>query len=292
MKKDLLPCSVSCPKPDAVEIEKYVKVSKTCHLLRAERSQDVYVSCTDVYPTYSSHSRQCAVCFVEDNTESNTSLHGVSWAVTAVETSPFCLVPCDLVQGQITLHYRHCPVQCGMLSSIPGLHPPAATSTIPQWQPKLSPDDSGAPWEQHRPWLRPAEMEESWETWVQPGLAAVCPVDMGQVIWPFSTLVPFLLNKGVEWNDSLGSSSLNVLCQQSTIKVFIDLAAVLSLKKRLGDFPGGPLARLHAPNTGGLGLIPDQGTRSHMPQLRACIPHLKIWSAATETWGGQINIKK
>ena len=27
--------------PIAVEIEKYVKVSKTCHLLRAERSQDV-----------------------------------------------------------------------------------------------------------------------------------------------------------------------------------------------------------------------------------------------------------
>ena len=26
--------------------------------------------------------------------------------------------------------------------------------------------------------------------------------------------------------------------------------------------------RLHAPNAGGLGSIPDRGTRSHMPQLR------------------------
>ena len=28
--------------------------------------------------------------------------------------------------------------------------------------------------------------------------------------------------------------------------------------------------RLHAPNVGGLGLIPGQETRSHMPQLRHC----------------------
>ena len=30
--------------------------------------------------------------------------------------------------------------------------------------------------------------------------------------------------------------------------------------------------RLHAPNSGGPGLIPGQGTRSLMPQLRACMP--------------------
>ena len=29
-----------------------------------------------------------------------------------------------------------------------------------------------------------------------------------------------------------------------------------------------PWLRLHAPNAGGLGSIPDQGTRSHMPQLK------------------------
>ena len=32
--------------------------------------------------------------------------------------------------------------------------------------------------------------------------------------------------------------------------------------------------RLHALNTGSLGLIPDQGTRSHMLQLRVCMPLL------------------
>ena len=30
--------------------------------------------------------------------------------------------------------------------------------------------------------------------------------------------------------------------------------------------------RLHAPNAGSLGLIPGQGTRSHVPQLRVGMP--------------------
>ena len=40
--------------------------------------------------------------------------------------------------------------------------------------------------------------------------------------------------------------------------------------------------RLHAPNAGGPGSIPDQGTRSHMPQLRVLMPQLKIPHAATK----------
>ena len=47
--------------------------------------------------------------------------------------------------------------------------------------------------------------------------------------------------------------------------------------------------RLHAPNAGGLGSIPGQGTRSHMPQvrvrmpqLRVCMPQLKIPHATTK----------
>ena len=40
--------------------------------------------------------------------------------------------------------------------------------------------------------------------------------------------------------------------------------------------------RLCARNAGGLGSIPGQGTRSHMPQL-------KILSAAAKTWHNQIN---
>ena len=47
--------------------------------------------------------------------------------------------------------------------------------------------------------------------------------------------------------------------------------------------------RLHVPNTGGLLLIPGQGTRSHMPQLK--IPHaaMKIPHAATKIRCSQIN---
>ena len=46
------------------------------------------------------------------------------------------------------------------------------------------------------------------------------------------------------------------------------------------DFPGG--LRLWAPNARGPGSIPDQGNRSHMPQL-------KIPGAAMKTQHSQIN---
>ena len=45
--------------------------------------------------------------------------------------------------------------------------------------------------------------------------------------------------------------------------------------------------RLHAPNAGGPGSVPGQGTTSHMPQLRS-----KILHAATKNQHSQINIKK
>ncbi|TEA11165.1 hypothetical protein DBR06_SOUSAS7210085, partial [Sousa chinensis] len=38
--------------------------------------------------------------------------------------------------------------------------------------------------------------------------------------------------------------------------------------------------RLCTPSAGGPGSTPDQGTRSHMPQLRVCMPQLKIPRAA------------
>ncbi|TEA23136.1 hypothetical protein DBR06_SOUSAS5410070, partial [Sousa chinensis] len=41
--------------------------------------------------------------------------------------------------------------------------------------------------------------------------------------------------------------------------------------------------RLHAPNTGVLGSIPGQGTRSRMPQLRVLMPQLKkVLNATTK----------
>ena len=47
--------------------------------------------------------------------------------------------------------------------------------------------------------------------------------------------------------------------------------------------------RLCAPNAGGPGSIPGQGTRAHMPQLRDCMPHVKVPHATTKTQCSQIN---
>ena len=47
--------------------------------------------------------------------------------------------------------------------------------------------------------------------------------------------------------------------------------------------------RLHTPNAGGLGLIPGQGPRSDMPQLRVLMPQLKIPHTKIKTQYSQIN---
>ena len=41
-------------------------------------------------------------------------------------------------------------------------------------------------------------------------------------------------------------------------------------------FLAGQWVRLHATNAGGLGLTPGQEARSHMPQLRVCMPQLTV----------------
>ena len=50
--------------------------------------------------------------------------------------------------------------------------------------------------------------------------------------------------------------------------------------------------RLHAPNAGRPGSIPGQGTRSHMLQLRVCVPQIKMLRATAKTWHSQINKNK
>ena len=42
-----------------------------------------------------------------------------------------------------------------------------------------------------------------------------------------------------------------------------------------GDFPGGPVVRLHSPNAGSLGSIPVQGSRFHMLQQSSGIAKYK-----------------
>ena len=46
--------------------------------------------------------------------------------------------------------------------------------------------------------------------------------------------------------------------------------------------------RFHTLNAVVCALVSDQGTRSHMLQLRVCMPELKILHAATMTWCSQI----
>ena len=50
--------------------------------------------------------------------------------------------------------------------------------------------------------------------------------------------------------------------------------------------------RLHASSAGGPGSIPDQGTRSHMPQLRACMAQLRPIAARLKHNNKITNLKK
>ena len=50
-----------------------------------------------------------------------------------------------------------------------------------------------------------------------------------------------------------------------------------------GDFPGGPVAKTLHSQCRGLGSVPGQGTRSHMPQLRIHTLQQKILCAITKT---------
>lgn len=47
--------------------------------------------------------------------------------------------------------------------------------------------------------------------------------------------------------------------------------------------------RFSAPGAGGPRFDPGWGTRSHKPQLRVCMPPLKIPHAKTKTWYSQIS---
>lgn len=57
----------------------------------------------------------------------------------------------------------------------------------------------------------------------------------------------------------------------------------------LGDFPGGPRLRLHAPSAAGPGSIPGQGTRFPMPHLKILHNATKIPRAVAKSWQSQIN---
>ena len=56
-----------------------------------------------------------------------------------------------------------------------------------------------------------------------------------------------------------------------------------------GDSSGDPVAKTFAYNAGAQGLIPSQGTRSHMRRLRVHFPQLKISQAAPKILHSQVN---
>ena len=58
--------------------------------------------------------------------------------------------------------------------------------------------------------------------------------------------------------------------------MFVDCVECSKLEM-YGGTPLGPMAETPAPNAGGQGSIPAQGTRSHIPQL-------KISHATTKSW--------
>lgn len=61
----------------------------------------------------------------------------------------------------------------------------------------------------------------------------------------------------------------------------------LKIKNR--DFPGGPWAKTPSSQCRCPSSIPEQGTRSQMPQPRVHMTQLRTLCAATESQGGQIN---
>ena len=62
------------------------------------------------------------------------------------------------------------------------------------------------------------------------------------------------------------------------------------LRLDYGVFPGGQVVKNPPSNEGDAGVIPGQGTRSHMLQLGAWMPQLKIMHTTTKSWCSQIYI--
>ena len=81
-----------------------------------------------------------------------------------------------------------------------------------------------------------------------------------------------MVGSGVEarFPDTFSSVTVNCLiCAAIAVLRWLPFCLDADANKVGWDFPGGPLwLRLCAPDVGDLGLIPGQGTRSHMLQLR------------------------
>ena len=105
----------------------------------------------------------------------------------------------------------------------------------------------------------------------------------------------------VSWEIHFHGFSGHCLWEQSLLKPWYPVSIafiVLVIPSKIGN-SGTSLViqwlRIRAPNAGGSGSIPGQGTRSHMPQASICMLQWKIPCAATKTrWSqiSKINVKK
>ena len=81
-----------------------------------------------------------------------------------------------------------------------------------------------------------------------------------------------MVGSGLEarFPDTFSSVTVNCLiCAAIAVLRWLPFCLNADANKVGWDFPGGPLwLRLCAPNVGDLGLIPGQGTRFHILQLR------------------------
>ena len=57
-------------------------------------------------------------------------------------------------------------------------------------------------------------------------------------------------------------------CDKQNFPRISESSFICFLNSCSGDFTGGPVAKNLPASAGGWGLIPDQGTRSHMPHLK------------------------
>ena len=97
-------------------------------------------------------------------------------------------------------------------------------------------------------------------------------------------------DRGAWWATVHGVAKSWIQLSDSTTKA---IAKKNELKRELpGEFPGDPVAKTRRSQCRGPGLIPTQGTRYHMPQLRVCMLQLKLLYAAVKTWHSQIKKKK
>ena len=71
--------------------------------------------------------------------------------------------------------------------------------------------------------------------------------------------------------------------EENLMYMWVGNVSCHSSKQRMFEsLPGGPVVKTPPSRFRGPGFIPGQGTRSHMLQLRAHMPQLKIPHAATE----------